>query len=72
MVVSKLTLWLTYTGSSFLTCTEISFIFWRAKTAAFLKPLIMICECTLSSTNGLQFFNISPAIRTTDVVPSPT
>ena len=62
----------TYTGSSFLTSTDISLILSRARVDAFLNPLMMICGWTLSSTNDLQFFNTSPAISTTEVVPSPT
>ena len=62
----------THFGSSFLTCTAISLIFVRASWVAFLSPLAMIWGWTPSSTKGLQFLRISPAISTTDVVPSPT
>lgn len=62
----------THSGLSFLTVTAISSIFVSASWVAFLIPLTMICGWTLSSMNGLHLFRISPARRTTDVVPSPT
>lgn len=32
----------------------------------------MICECIPSSMNDLDYFKSSPAVSTTEVVPSPT
>jgi hypothetical protein len=52
--------------------TEISLILSRHFLQASLYPLIIIYECIPSSINYLAYFKSSPAVRTTDVVPSPT
>mmetsp|Transcript_34523 Transcript_34523/g.106734 ORF Transcript_34523/g.106734 Transcript_34523/m.106734 type:complete len:220 (-) Transcript_34523:38-697(-) len=39
---------------------------------ALRTPLAIVCGCRPSSTNGFTCLSISPASKTTDVVPSPT
>lgn len=52
--------------------TEISLILSMHWLQASLYPLMIIWECMPSSMNCFDYFKSSPAVRTTEVVPSPT
>lgn len=54
------------------TLTPKSLIFPIAAWQAFLNPLMITYWCIPSSMNSLLNFNNSPAIKQTEVVPSPT